>query len=203
MKKVKVYFRELPIPQKIQKAKSLVTIMGGNANFSSPEPALPEVSAAAIALENAYEEALNGGKLQIAFMHQCESVLDTLIVSLAGYVQSISRGDQTIILSSGFGVQSGRSQLQKEVTPPVNVSAVMGAREGEVSLSWDPVPGAKAYNIQVSNNGTGNWIFYGTVTRRRLVISGLESGAKCFLRVAAVGALGQSGWSDPGIARAL
>jgi hypothetical protein len=177
--------------------------MGDNTAFPNPQPALTEVAGAATALENAYKEALNGGRIQTAFMHQCELALDTLIVSLAGYVQSVSRGDETIILSSGFDTHNVRTQALRTIAAPVNVVGKMGAREGEINLSWDRVTGARAYNIEVSGDGLSNWTFYATVTKRRMVIGGLESGVKRFFRIAAVGAIGQSGWSDPGIGKAL
>ena len=202
MKKVKMYFRKLSIPEKIQKARNLVARMDGNVSFSNPVPSLTEVSKAADALENAYEEALNGGKLQIAQQRQCESVLDTLIVSLAGYVQSASFGDETVIISSGFDVHKDRSPV-RNIGTPQNISGKAGAKDGEVAVSWDRVPGAKAYNIQMSPDGNNSWTFCGTATRSQFLCTGLDSGSKCFFRVAAIGPLGQSGWSDPGFGKAL
>jgi len=36
-----------------------------------------------------------------------------------------------------------------------------------------------------------------------MLITGLDSGVKCFFRVAAIDPLGQDGWSDLGMGRAL
>ena len=197
-----MHFRELSIPEKIQKARALVAHMEGNTYFPNPSPALPEIVAAADGLEQAYEDALNRGKIQIARMRQRDSVLGSLIVTLAAYVQSVSLGEGTIILSSGFDLQADRTQHVKAATP-LNINGRTGAHEGEISLIWDRVHGAKAYNIQMSRDGVADWNYCGSSTKRQLVVGGLESGAKCFFRVAAVGAQGQSGWSDPGLGKAL
>ena len=202
MKRVKMYFSRLSVPEKIQKARNLVTRMNGNAHFTNPSPSLAEVSTAIDDLERAYEEALNGGKMQIARMRQCDSVLYSLIVTMAAYVQTVSRGDEAIILSSGFDVKSDKT-VRAQTEAPLNINGKAGEHEGEVSLVWDPVPGAKAYNIQVSRDSMTGWTYCGSSTKRRTVIGGLESGAKCYFRVASIGQQGQSGWSDPGIGKAL
>ena len=202
MKKVKIYFGKLSIPEKIQKARNLVARMDANSLFPSPQPALAEISTGAAALEQAYEEALNRGRIEVAAMKQLESILKNLIVSLAGYVQSISRGDEAVILSSGFDVQADKSR-PGEIATPSNINGAIGRREGEVFLNWDRVPGAKAYHVQMSRDGLNDWTPCGSATRSRMRLSGLDSAARYFFRVAAIGPLGQSGWSDPGVGRTL
>ncbi len=202
MKKVKMYFGSLTIPEKIQKARNLVAHMDANENFPNPEPPLAELITAANVLEKAYEEALNGGRIQIAAMRQSAAVLNMLVVSLAGYVQCVSRGDESIILSSGFEVQNPKSPSRAASTPE-HVNGAFGNHEGEVELRWNKVRGSKAYNIEISLDGLSDWKPCGTATRARLFLKGLESGVKYFFRVAAIGPLGQSGWSDPGLAKAL
>jgi hypothetical protein len=202
MKRLKISFRTLAIPEKIQKARYLVAQMSGNESFTNPSPALQEVGAAADALEQAYEKSLNGGKIEIAQLRQCESGMNDLIFLLAGYVQNASRGEPSVILSSGFDVQAEKTVAAPPPTPH-NINGKMGPFDGQVSLSWDRVPGAKAYQIQVSADGINNWSYCGAAIKRQFVVDGLKSGTKTFFRVSAIGTKGQSAWSDPGVGMAM
>jgi hypothetical protein len=201
MEKVKTYFRKLPTTEKIQKARNIVSQMDGNIHFQSPLPTLAEIGAAANDLEAAYEAALNRGRIELAWMRRCDTVLGDLIVALAAYVQSVCRGSATIILSSGFELQQQRAH-RVSAAPPPGVNCRAGDQEGEIRLSWEPVQGARAYNIQMSPDGAA-WSYYASSTKHKMIVSGLESRARCFFRVAAIGARGQGGWSDSTVGKAL
>ena len=82
---------------------------------------------------------------------------------------------------------------------PTGLDVTMGDHDGELDLSWDPVSNAKSYLIQrsVDPNNAASWAHAGTSTKSSTTIDGLTSGTRYWFRVCAVGALGQSGWSDP------
>ncbi|PYS47941.1 MAG: hypothetical protein DMF68_14680 [Acidobacteria bacterium] len=75
----------------------------------------------------------------------------------------------------------------------------VGDHDGEVDLQWDTVRGARSYVIEISADPPTNtsWQHKTVSTKSRATIEGLTSGTKYWFRVAAVGANGQSGWSDP------
>ena len=79
------------------------------------------------------------------------------------------------------------------------MSATAGDHEGEINLSWRKVDNAKSYIIQTSPDppGAESWSHAETTTVANKTIQKLTSGKKYWFRVAAIGSLGQSGWSEP------
>jgi hypothetical protein len=49
---------------------------------------------------------------------------------------------------------------------------------------------------EMSTDGGLTWESRGTVTKGRMIVSGLPTGTKPWFRIAAIGTLGQSDWSD-------
>ena len=199
MKSVRLGIETLAVPGVILKARTLVSRIDGNKHFTSPNPSLEEISAAATALENAYEDAKDGSKVQKIALRQCTSVLIGLIKSLGAYVQSVSAGEEDIIASSGFDIRRQRTAPLPTDTPG-SVRGRATEHPGEIVLRWAAAAGAKSYIAQMSTDGA-NWTICGVSTKTRLVVSGLPEGSKAFFRVSAIGTLGQSGWSDPGAVR--
>jgi len=199
MKTVKLGIETLAVPDIVLKARTLVARMDGNKHFSSPNPSLEVVSAAATALENAYEAAQNGGKSERILLQQCSSELTGLIKMLAGYVQSVSAGEEQVIDSSGFEVRRKRA-VSAPMENPAGVRGKATNHAGEILLRWNPAVGARSYTAEVSIDGM-IWKPCGVATKSRLLVTGLPEGSKPLFRVAAIGPLGQSGWSDPGAVR--
>jgi Fibronectin type III domain len=81
---------------------------------------------------------------------------------------------------------------------PQALSANAGEHEGELNLSWKAVPNARSYTIEASQDpaGANSWIHFGIATSASKVITNLTSGKRYWFRVAAVGTVGQSGWSE-------
>ena len=75
----------------------------------------------------------------------------------------------------------------------------MGDHEGVIDLSWKKVPKAKSYTIQMSADPPTpeSWTQAAIATASTRTIENLASGKRFWFRVAAIGAMGQSGWSEP------
>ena len=194
MYKVALNFSRLTIPQKSEKAGTIITKMTNNPNYPNPVPTLAEVRAAADALSLAYQAASDGGKSLKVSMHEREDELSNSIVLLGSYVQSASSGDKEKILSSGFDVRKERTVSNEEMDVPENVSC-KGGRDGEVKVSWDGVDKAKTYVVEMSSDNGATWTSQGTPTKSKETVKGLTSGTIYWFRVAAIGSNGQSDWS--------
>ena len=85
------------------------------------------------------------------------------------------------------------------LTAPEALSATAGNHEGTIKLIWKKVENSRSYIIQISSDppGVDSWGHAETVTVARKTIRNLTSGKKYWFRVAAIGSLGQSGWSEP------
>jgi hypothetical protein len=201
MSKIKLNLRKLPIQEKIAKARTIVTSLTGNPNFPTPSPTLVLITGAIDALETAAATVqADKAKLKtdVSAQSEKEDSLDQLITQLAGYIQSVAGDDETKILSAGLDTKAKASSAA-EPTLPEALTPTAGDHDGEVDLSWDPVPRAKSYIIEFSVDPPTDtsWKHAGVSPRSSFTVTGLTPGTRYWFRVAAVSTGGQSGWSDP------
>jgi hypothetical protein len=200
MARVRLNLRGLNVPAKIAKGRHIVTSMTDNKNFATPTPPLTEVTAALVALETAAAQVqLARSEVTTRTVNQdnAESRLDQLLTQLAGYVESVAGKDDTVITSAGMETKAAPSTPTLPSVPQA-VSAAAGDHDGELLLWWKPVPNAKSYVIESSTDPatTTSWEHAGIATSATKTITNLKSGTRFWFRVAAVGAGGQSGWSE-------
>jgi len=79
-----------------------------------------------------------------------------------------------------------------------NLSASAGDNAGELDFQWDPASGASSYDVHVSPDPVTatSWAPQKGVTKSKVAVSGLTSGAKMWARVRAIGPGGTGAWSD-------
>lgn len=197
MAQVKLGFYALSVADKVLKARNIVILMTGNTAFTTPNPSLAAITAAADALETAFNEAADGGKTKTAIMYSKEAELDALMPQLTAYVQEASAGDALLILSSGMEIRADKTPPQ-DLPAPFGLETKTGDNEGEVMLRWKKVDKSKAYLIQKSADGSTGWESLNvTSTRATAVVTGLPSANRIWFRVCAIGPKGNSPWSDP------
>jgi hypothetical protein len=177
------------------------TAMTGNAHFTTPLPSATDFTAAltpyATALAN-FNTAQAAAKQATTVKDSARAVLESALTARGNYVEITANGDPAIVESAGFSVKAtpGASQMPD---PVANLSITAGDNAGELDLQWDPVSGAKTYEVQISPDPVTatSWIPQPSVSKSKAVILGLTSGAKMWARVRAVGAGGTGAWSDP------
>lgn len=202
MPRVKLNWKDLSIPEKLARAKQFINALTGNPNFPAPQPTLAQLSAAADALEAAAADAQAAraeAKTATSRQEQKEDTLDLLVTQLAAHVESVSGDDETKILSAGMDVRATGSPGSDTPSLPKGVALSEGDHAGELDAGWDSVTGARSYVVQMSVDPPTptSWQPGPVVTRSHATLSGLTSGTRYWVRVAAVNANGQSGWSDP------
>lgn len=203
MARVKLNFAKLSLTEKIARARLIVSKMTANAAaFPNPVPALSEVTAAIEAMDKSYRDALEArarAKELTAQLEDDEDALASLMSRLVSFVDSASGGDEQVILSAGMDVREPSVPTSQPPAPPQNLNATAGDKDGEIDLSWDTVPGAVSYIVQMSSNPPtdNSWSQAAIGTASKQSVGGLTSGQKYWFRVAAIGSAGQSGWSDP------
>jgi len=201
MGKVKLGLFRMPITVKAELAARIVTAMTGNANFTTPNPALADITAAKTALETAYNDALTKrqqAKAATDLMADKEKDLERALTLESLYVENVSGGDELKIQSAGMSVKDAAAPIG-ELPAPMGLYATAGDEDGEIVLNWEPVRGAKSYSVQTTTdpNVPDSWAHKKNATESFTDIKGLTSGGKFWFRVAAVGAAGQGAFSDP------
>lgn len=200
MTKIKLNLNQLSITGKLDLAKRIVQAMTGNPNFIKPNPTLAQITAAADSLETARGELLAlraEAKNKTIIQNQLEDALAKLLTQLASYVENISANDPAIITSAAMDVKASATPVGIPDIPS-SFTLTTGDSEGELDASWNSVHGAQSYIIELSLQAppAAVWTNAKTTTKSKETLSGLISGTRYWCRVAAVGASGQSGWSD-------
>lgn len=200
MARIRLNLRTLSVTEKIAKGRQIVTAMTNNTNFPTPSPSLADVTAALEELEKAYalvQSARSEVATRMATQENAETKLNQTLTQLAGYVESVAGKDDTLITSAGMETKAVASTPTLP-SPPQGLSATAGDHEGEIDLSWKPVSNARSYTIESSVDPATatSWTHVGIATSASKSITNLTSGKRYWFRVAAVGAGGQSGWSE-------
>ena len=204
--KIKLDLQSYTVPDKIQFMRQVVTEMTGNANFTTPSPALSVISTKATALEsafNAQQTAQQAAKTATTNLGTAEDAANAAMNSLANYVEETSGGDTAKIESAGMSTRAPKTPTTS-LPAPGNLSSTAGDEEGELDLVWEPVPKSKGYELQTSPDpvtGT-SWAFAETSSGSKTSLTGLPSGSKVWVRVRALGPKKiKSPWSDPAVKR--
>jgi hypothetical protein len=142
MRKAKVLltFLRLAILQRIAFYRNVILKMKDNPTFPTPDVTMAVAEASVNRLEAAYLAARDGSHTAIAERRKCEEETDNLFRKLADYVQRISDGDETIILSAGFEVNKEPAPRQKS-----EFTVDLGNKPGCVELRRQAVPCAGSY----------------------------------------------------------
>ena len=200
MGRIKLNLRSLTVTEKVAKGRQFVTAITNNTSFPNPSPPLPDVSAALDDLDKAFgsvQTAKSELSTRVVGQDNAETRVDQLLTQLAGYVESVAGRDDTLITNVGMELKASRSTPTIPGEPEA-VSATAGNHEGVILLSWRAVPNAKSYTVELSTNPAEatSWTHVAIATSATKAINNLKSGTRYWFRVAAVGAGGQSGWSE-------
>ena len=156
MSQVKLNLQGLTIPQKVQKFRQIITAMTGNANFTTPDPALAALTTATDNLETRYNDAQAArttAKELTDLQDTAEKAADVLMTGEASYVQLKSGGDAAKIQSAGMEVRDPSAPIG-DLPAPGGISASEGDHDGEVDVHWNRVKGAKSYVTQRTTTPT-------------------------------------------------
>lgn len=193
-------------PQSLStKAQNLVDDMTGNANFATPEPALADITAKQVELDNWINKSSFGDERAINTRKTVYAELQKMLRTLAQYVSMTAKGDGNVILSSGFELRKNGAPTPP-LTRPVDLSVTRTAYEGRVKLDWKTVKGTKSYIVMMTTENpeseTAVWTAAATTTKSKLEVSDLTFGNYYYFRVKAVGANSESPFSEVAFIRA-
>ncbi len=200
MGRVRLNLGRLTIPEKIARGRHIVTKLTDNSSFPNPHPSLTEVTASLDELETAFRQlqsARSEVTTRVGTQANAEKKVDQLLTRLGSFVESVAGTNETLIASAGMEIRGGRSAATTP-TVPQGLAAAVGEHEGEIILSWKAVPNAYSYIIEFSLDPATvtSWTHVGIATAANKSVGNLTSGKRYWFRVKAVGAAGESGWSE-------
>lgn len=196
---VKLGLDRLNATQMVERARLHTTSMTGNANFTTPIPALNTIDTKADELEAAQILVdKNGGKLDRQARDERQRELYQLLKDLGGYVQAVCGGDGEKIASSGFGTRALPNPPQP-MPAPTNLRAMATNMPGQVKLLFGGVKDRKSYVVYWTDGDPlvlANFHLLDIISTTRYVKDGLDRNKTYSFRVSAVGRVGQGPMSD-------
>lgn len=175
-----------------------IALPASAAIYTTPEPSVADF--------NLTHNALGAGLTLIANLEaQLEAAKANLPVLVAAhennirlrasYVDDVSGGDPAKIPLGGFAV-AATAQPIGPLPAPENVKAVMGPFPGQILTSCNTMDGVNAWITQCREHIDGTTFVQCSLGPRKSTNGGLISGKYYAFRMAALGAAGQSPWSD-------
>ena len=200
MSLIKLGLSTMPIAEKIQFARRVAEALSANPNFPSPSPAIGNLEDRTASLELGYNDAQAArqtAKMKTSIQDDRSAELDGVLTLLAFYVENASGGDKAKIESAGFNVKNPPAPIGT-LPAPVDLQVAPSEHSGTADVAWKPVRGARAYTIERATDAPElDWGVIGTSTKKDASLNSMVSGRKYWFRVAAIGAAGQSAYSDP------
>jgi hypothetical protein len=197
---IKLGLDGLSVPDEIQYARQLAQAITGNPNVPTPKPTMPQLNAAADALETAYNDAQAARQLaksKTSVQDDAAAALGIIIAQLANFVENACDGDKAKIESAGFSVRNPPVPIG-ELPAPTDLQVAPSEHAGSADLSWSAARGARSFTVERAEDGPAlNFSVIGNTTKKQASFNTMLSGRKYWHRVAAIGAAGQSAWSDP------
>ncbi len=206
MAKVKLNLARRSVDEKLTFGDGIKNGITNNATtFPDPVPNMTAYGALITDLRtknNAVTTAKAALKAAYTALAASEAAFDAGTTTLGEYVQTKSGGEQAKIESAGMSVKAPNTPIGP-LGQVENLSVTVGDDDGELELSWDPVRGAKSYEIQVCPDPItpANWRSLAPSTKSKKTLKNLPSGQRTWVRVRAIAPKEENdgAWSDPAV----
>ncbi|MFT3934778.1 MAG: hypothetical protein QM726_14230 [Chitinophagaceae bacterium] len=160
----------------VSRASGVFGSMKGNPLFPAPPLALETVQETTIQLEANIIEAQNRDRLKAAQKNAVAIKLIGLLDQLAAYVNSVAKGDEVILLASGFLIVTTSSDTE-EFGPVKNFTVVLGKVSGTVKVSVKRITGATSYHLCYGIDDGEKTVWLHMVRpQSRFLVKGLQPG---------------------------
>jgi hypothetical protein len=201
-------FKRLSFPNFLAQAQRVVTAMTGNPHFpepwSAPTPTLAQITADFSSFASVYAAVSSGDRTRLPERNGARDVLTEDLQQLAAYLQMMTKGDPTLIATSGFDLHtaSPRPAVILPLPAPADLRISRGDVSGTLIARVTRMSQAAAYDVQLASADPTvetNWNDAGTFsTSRRMQIVGLTPGKTYSVRVRAINSAGPGAWTVPG-----
>ena len=209
MSKLSRSVKQLPIPAKIKRLNEVLTAV-------TAQPYGTTVATQATALaggltklgtdSDAKDVAVSAASQAVQVQSASNENVNALVETFFTAIEAATEGDPTKLATTTVDLQrsGGTAPAVGQLPAPQNAHATTGDFPGTADVHMDRVKGAKSYawrHTTDPNNPT-SWVNDLPTTKSSTTITGLVSGTKYYFQCAAIGAAGQSPWSDPALSMA-
>jgi hypothetical protein len=185
--------------QLVATCEGIIKGLTDNPAFPNPPVDLKTLQAAVDGLSAALAAQVHGGMAATAEKKNRQADLILIMRKLKHYVEDNCGNDIAVLLSSGF-----QSAASTRLRSPIANPSILGINRGnsdELMLKVTPIARAKCYEVRSavvsSDSVPGPWQQAGLFTSSRITIASLVPTTTYMFQVRAVGAAGNTEWSDP------
>jgi hypothetical protein len=203
MAKIKLNLNRLNPDEIVGLANQIKTAMTSNASFPTPNPTLTALGTLITTASTKVAAQKAAAQSAQQATTDRDAALDALRAGLtleAAYVENASGGDPVKIQSAGMGVRAPNAPVGP-LGQVQNLSLSASDDEGGLDAQWDPVRGAKSYEIQECADPitSAGWHSVTPSSKSRATLTGLTPGQRLWARVRAIGKGTPGAWSDPAV----
>ncbi|MBI4947440.1 MAG: hypothetical protein HY840_13690 [Bacteroidetes bacterium] len=172
--------------------------------FSNLQPGTAELDAKNQQWRAALAKANDGSKADTAYKNQVRAELEAMLTLQAQNCAEIANGDLVLYLRTGYEAKNTQGSPTPMLGAVTGLELFYGDSDGELKAMWNPIEDAQNFTVHAYSdisNPEGTLIkeyLIKKIGKQKIILSGLPSGQKIFVRVRANGgSTGHSPWSDP------
>ncbi len=202
MRKTTNGFARLGLAEFQQQLTLIVNNMTGSADFPNLQTEVLALAAKASALDDLVQKAAGGEKKFAIARDTARKEITNMLHALGADVDAVAKGDEEILIASGFPYMQDRKSSPDMVQPdPPKVS--QGVNIGEIDCRTVGQLGMKSVNFYITTDATaltaGDSIKWDVASSNKIkyTFSGLTSGQRYYIKVGLVGVREQEVISTP------
>jgi hypothetical protein len=178
---------------------AIIKGLSDNPAYPNPPVDLKTLQAAVDDLNAAVAAQVHGGTAATAEKKNKQEALIKILRKLKHYVEDNCENDLAILLSSGFQAAAATRDRSPIANP--SILGIDRGKSDELMLKVTPIARAKCYEVRSAvvgaSNVPGPWQQAGIFTSSRITIPNLVPTTTYVFQVRAVGAAGNTEWSNP------
>ncbi len=178
------------------KGSTIAGNLAGNTYFETLAPYVVTIREKVTTFDEFLAKMADGNKKVTAEKNVARANLVDVLSETGRMVQNISKGDEVILLSSGYDLK--RKPVYVEILDqPVNVMVRPGKISGTLDISWDVVDHARSYEVRYTRIPKTDDSVYEKLTtpKHKMILDNLISGQQYVLQIAGVGSDPRRTWS--------
>ncbi|OQP60704.1 hypothetical protein A3860_32410 [Niastella vici] len=190
--KYKKYQHDIPITSR----RVIMQMEEHKELFPNPPEALEKLKILLPEYEQSLADARGRDKQMVANKDKLKAIAVDLLQELADYVTVTSKGDRTMLLSSGFDVNSENGNSNKQ-PPVIEKLQIDTSKPGEATIRVKNVTNAIAFVHQYTTEPPGQHTIWTSEysSLGGYTFKGLSSDKRYWFRVIAIGYYGLNGYS--------